>query len=139
MYDECPSYDGLASYDGHPSLTSYHMMGKTQLTKRQDSVIFIQKMVELHHKSRNQLINETFTFRGFFNMSGILFLVRKFCNVEIMPMVVVGRWRHKGGPHEPHPIFIFQTIFISKLINNDKKGNLGNQWQSLISSLRQKR
>ena len=49
-------------------------------------------------------------------------------------MVVVGRWRHKGGPHEPHPIFIFQTIFISKLINNDKKGNLGNQWQSLISS-----
>ena len=22
MYDECPSYDGLASYDGHPSLTS---------------------------------------------------------------------------------------------------------------------
>ena len=66
-------------------------------------------------------------------------LVQKFCNVKIMPMVVVGRWRHKGGPYEPHPIFIFQTIFISKLINNDKKGNLGNQWQSLISSLRQKR
>ena len=49
-------------------------------------------------------------------MSGILFLVRKFCNVEIMPMVVVGRWRHKGGSLEPHPIFIFQTIFISNLI-----------------------
>ena len=91
-------------------------------------------MVELHHKSRNQLINETFTFGGFFIMSGILFLVRKFCNVEIMPMVVVGRWRHKGGPHEPHPIFIFQTIFISNLITMIKKGNLGNQWQSLIST-----
>ena len=49
-------------------------------------------------------------------MSGILFLVRKFCNVEIMPMKVVGRWRHKGGPHEPHPIFIFQTIFTPNLI-----------------------
>ena len=31
MYDECPSYDGLASYDGHPSLTSYHWMGKTRI------------------------------------------------------------------------------------------------------------
>ena len=67
-------------------------------------------------------------------MSGILFLVQKFCNVEIMPMVVVGRWWHKGGPHEPHPIFIFQTIFMSNLITMIKKGNLGNQWQSLISS-----
>ena len=46
-------------------------------------------------------------------------------------MVVVGRWRHKGGSHWPHPVFIFQTIFIS----NNKKGNLGNQWQSSISSL----
>ena len=54
-------------------------------------------------------------------MSGILFLVRKFCNVEIMPMVVVGRWRHKEGPHEPHPIFIFQTIFISNLITMIKR------------------
>ena len=67
-------------------------------------------------------------------MSGVLFLVRKFCNVEIMSMVVVGRGRHKGGSHEPHPIFIFQTIFISNFVNDDKKGNLGNQWQSLISS-----
>ena len=25
MYDECPSYDG------HPSLTSYHLMGKTHI------------------------------------------------------------------------------------------------------------
>ena len=54
-------------------------------------------------------------------MSGILFLVRKFCNVEIMPMVVVGRWRHKGGPHEPHPMFIFQIIFISNLITMIKR------------------
>ena len=38
-----------------------------------------------------------------------------------MPMVVVGRWRHKGGPHEPHPIFIFQTIFISNLITMIKR------------------
>ena len=54
-------------------------------------------------------------------MSVIFFLVRKFCNVEIMPMVVVGRWQHKGGPHEPHPIFIFQTIFISNLITMIKR------------------
>ena len=54
-------------------------------------------------------------------------MVQKFCNVEIMPMVVVGRWRHKGGPHEPHPIFIFQTIFISKLITMIKKGNFPNR------------
>ena len=54
-------------------------------------------------------------------MCGILFLVRKFCNVEIMPMVVMGRWRHKGGPHELHPIFIFQTIFISNLITMIKR------------------
>ena len=54
-------------------------------------------------------------------MSGILFLVRKFCNVEIMPMVVVGRWRHKGGSLEPHPIFIFQTIFRSNLITMIKR------------------
>ena len=52
-------------------------------------------------------------------MSGVLFLVRKFCNVKIM--VVVGRWRHKGGPHEPHPIFIFQTIFISNWITMIKR------------------
>ena len=65
-------------------------------------------------------------------------MVQKFCNVEIMPMVVVGRWRHKGGPLEPHPIFIFQTIFRSNLITMIKKGNLGNQWQSLISSLKMK-
>ena len=58
-------------------------------------------------------------------MSRILFLVRKFCNVEIMPMVVVGRWRHKGGPPEQHPIFIFQTIFISNLIIMIKKGTTG--------------
>ena len=54
-------------------------------------------------------------------MYRILFLVRKFCNVEIMPMVVVGRWRHKGGPLEPHPIFIFQTIFRSNLITMIKR------------------
>ena len=36
-------------------------------------------------------------------------------------MVVVGRWRQKGGPHEPHPIFIFQTIFISNLITMIKR------------------
>ena len=28
MYDECPSYDG------HPSLTSYHLMGKTHIIWR---------------------------------------------------------------------------------------------------------
>ena len=54
-------------------------------------------------------------------MSMILFLVRKFCNVEIMPMVVVGRWQQKGGPHEPHPICIFQTIFLSNLITMTKR------------------
>ena len=54
-------------------------------------------------------------------MSRILFLVRKFCNVKIMPMVVVGRWRHKGGSLEPHPIFIFQTIFRSNLITMIKR------------------
>ena len=36
-------------------------------------------------------------------------------------MVVVGRWRHKGGPLEPHPIFIFQTIFRSNLITMIKR------------------
>ena len=54
-------------------------------------------------------------------MSVIFFLVRKFCNVEIMPMVVVGRWRYKGGSHEPQPILIFQTIFISNLITMIKR------------------
>ena len=57
-------------------------------------------------------------------MSVIFFLVRKFCNVEIMPMVhgSGGEVAAQRGPHEPHPIFIFQTIFISNLITMIKKG-----------------
>ena len=35
MYDECPSYAG------HPSLTSYHLMGKTHITHH---------MMGTHHK-----------------------------------------------------------------------------------------
>ena len=33
-----------------------------------------------------------------------------------------GEVEAQRGPHGPHPIFIFQTIFISNLITMIKKG-----------------
>ena len=60
-------------------------------------------------------------------MSGILFLVRKFCNVEIMPA-------QRGSPRATSYFHISDNLYI-KFDNNDKKGNLGNQWQSLIADI----
>ena len=41
----------------------------------------------------------------------------------------------KGSPRTASYFHISDNLYI-KFDNNDKKGNLGNQWQSLISSLR---
>ena len=57
-------YDGQ---DTHLMMATHHKLPAIW-QGRENSVIFILKMVELHHKvynSFNQSINESFTFRGF--------------------------------------------------------------------------